>query len=108
MSGETKLNAMERAAAALRSIPRKSVYDGIPTDEEWSLNYARAAILAYLEALAEDEGQDAPGTVEQCMKAVLKSWKHAGVTCSPDLEASELAARAVLRTLIQRAQGDAK
>jgi hypothetical protein len=67
---------------------------------------ADAAILAYLSALVEDEGQDAPGTVEQSMKAVLKSWKHAGVTCSPDLEASEIAARAVLRTLLTRAQGE--
>jgi hypothetical protein len=64
----------------------------------------RAAILAWLEAIAEDGGRDAPGLVEQCMKAVLKSWKHAGVTCSPDLEASELASRAVLSVLLSRAK----
>jgi len=66
--------------------------------------FSRAAIVAWLEAIAQDGGQDAPGTVEQCMKAVLKSWKHAGVTCSPDLEASELAARAVIATLLSRAK----
>jgi hypothetical protein len=116
MTDTDKLSAMEAAARAL------AVENGLDPDDPtyqigamnpdrpvWMdhLCDARAAILAYLETLAGDEKQDAPGTVEQCMKAVLKSWKHAGVTCSPDLEGSELAARAVLKVILQRAKGDA-
>jgi hypothetical protein len=91
---QDKQSAIEAAARAVRTAWRSGAN---PTDAD----LARAAIHAYLSALGQDEG-----AVEASMKSVLKSWKQAGVKCSPDLEASELAARAVLRTLATRAQGE--
>ena len=55
---------------------------------------ARAAIRAYLSALKED-----PEVVERSMKAVLKAWSRAGVSATPQLEASEIAARAALSAI---------
>lgn len=52
------------------------------------------AALSVITALAEDDA-----AVERSMKAVLKAWRQAGVSASPELEASEIAARAAIRAL---------
>lgn len=54
------------------------------------------AALSVIAALAEDDA-----AVERSMKAVLKAWRQAGVSASPELEASEIAARAAIAALLK-------
>lgn len=100
---DPKLSAMERARRAIEAHP---AYDcGSTGDEEM----ARAAILAYLSALAEDEEFMA----DAAFNAFAAEWKKGpGPAREAQWREEHLIwlenAKSFLRTLIERAQGDAK
>jgi len=101
----TKQSAIEAAAKGMaldQDGDGAWPHDWDAADQDQYRNLARAAILAYLSAIAEDEA-----SVEACKEAIVKEMDDLVAVYGPDARMFDLNAlrvKAVVSTLLERAK----